>query len=590
MRWQLDRRSGTPNQADTLYFKKNLFLSQWSPSAVHAGFQPLVGGNTKLFQFDQCTFAYNGFGVDLTPANGPVEFNNCSWANSTYATVRLGQNAQVSFNSCYGEGDNAVVWSGGAGDNVGYAKFSNCQYLLNQRNADPDGNYDAFTWYDGVLDIEGGYYGTDGSGQRSISAMAAGTPISVTDVGHHLQTGDLISLFLHGGTGISNSRGIFKVTKTGANTFTLQDPVTGANITGAGTYSGTAHYVPAARIRIRTQSSGVNGGAGIRGVAFEGAADHPRVVDFSGNDLFDPTILASLQSGGATVELESVANVGIDLNDDITPLRFSMPAKRSAGLSYVGGGLSATGASITSLSSGTGTVATSGAIRWSNGAAIRMRDSGGTESDVLAAVGDDAVRLGSNTVNTELRFKDSLFEYINSSNTLFANSSIYSFLVPVQSRVNAVSTAQTPGLTLYNSTSAAAGAQQNSPGVYLLSEGWATGSGGSSKKAAGLVYNAPRQGTTAPSTVVKTATQINLGSFVDRFGVDSDGNVFTNLSGFEAATSATDGFLYLPTCNGTPTGVPTVSATGQIACIVDRANFKLCCNFAGTVKCTAAFL
>lgn len=37
------------------------------------------------------------------------------------------------------------------------------------------------------------------------------------------------------------------------------------------------------------------------------------------------------------------------------------------------------------------------------------------------------------------------------------------------------------------------------------------------------------------------------------------------------ATTATDGFVYIPTCAGTPTGVPTAS-TGTVAVVYDTTN------------------
>lgn len=39
------------------------------------------------------------------------------------------------------------------------------------------------------------------------------------------------------------------------------------------------------------------------------------------------------------------------------------------------------------------------------------------------------------------------------------------------------------------------------------------------------------------------------------------------------ATNATDGFLYIPTCAGTPTGVPTTN-TGRVALVYDTTNFQ----------------
>lgn len=53
------------------------------------------------------------------------------------------------------------------------------------------------------------------------------------------------------------------------------------------------------------------------------------------------------------------------------------------------------------------------------------------------------------------------------------------------------------------------------------------------------------------------------------------------------STSATDGFLYLPTCAGTPTGVPT-SRTGQSAVVYDTTNNKIAVYNGGAWKQTAA--
>ena len=48
----------------------------------------------------------------------------------------------------------------------------------------------------------------------------------------------------------------------------------------------------------------------------------------------------------------------------------------------------------------------------------------------------------------------------------------------------------------------------------------------------------------------------------------------------ELNTAATDGFLYIPTCNGTPTGIPT-SFTGTVPIVLDTANNKLYFYFNG---------
>ncbi len=52
------------------------------------------------------------------------------------------------------------------------------------------------------------------------------------------------------------------------------------------------------------------------------------------------------------------------------------------------------------------------------------------------------------------------------------------------------------------------------------------------------------------------------------------------------ATTATDGFLYLPTCAGAPTGTPT-SYTGRVACIFDSTNNQLYIYDGGWIKTAA---
>jgi len=55
------------------------------------------------------------------------------------------------------------------------------------------------------------------------------------------------------------------------------------------------------------------------------------------------------------------------------------------------------------------------------------------------------------------------------------------------------------------------------------------------------------------------------------FRIDGNGNVIAGAGA--VATTATNGFLYIPTCAGTPTGVPT-GKTGRSAVIYDTTNNK----------------
>lgn len=58
----------------------------------------------------------------------------------------------------------------------------------------------------------------------------------------------------------------------------------------------------------------------------------------------------------------------------------------------------------------------------------------------------------------------------------------------------------------------------------------------------------------------------------ERVKIDALGNVVINTAAI--ATNATNGFLYVPSCAGTPTGTPT-TYTGRVPIVVDTTNNKL---------------
>lgn len=101
----------------------------------------------------------------------------------------------------------------------------------------------------------------------------------------------------------------------------------------------------------------------------------------------------------------------------------------------------------------------------------------------------------------------------------------------------------------------------------------------------GTFYKAPTTGASADfgifdatsyNGILAHATAVSLtygtASRLIGLSVDTAGNI---VSGSGASlTTATDGFLYVPSCPGTPTGVPTVK-TGRIPIVVDSSNNKL---------------
>lgn len=72
----------------------------------------------------------------------------------------------------------------------------------------------------------------------AITSSTDATPIVVTATSHGLVTGDLV--MINGHTTNIAANGIFKVTKTSANAFSLQDLNTGANIAGSGAGAGSS--------------------------------------------------------------------------------------------------------------------------------------------------------------------------------------------------------------------------------------------------------------------------------------------------------------------------------------------------------------
>ena len=75
-----------------------------------------------------------------------------------------------------------------------------------------------------------------------------------------------------------------------------------------------------------------------------------------------------------------------------------------------------------------------------------------------------------------------------------------------------------------------------------------------------------------PGRLLFLTTPDGSASLSERMRIDSLGNVIINTAAI--ATTATDGFLHVPSCAGTPTGVPT-AYSGRVPVVVDTTNNKL---------------
>jgi hypothetical protein len=86
-------------------------------------------------------------------------------------------------------------------------------------------------------------------------------------------------------------------------------------------------------------------------------------------------------------------------------------------------------------------------------------------------------------------------------------------------------------------------------------------------------------------TIISTAVGFQFNAGANTFlSIDSLGSVIVGKAA--KSTTATDGFLYVPTCAGTPTGTPTAHA-GTVPMIVDSSGNKVWYYVGGSWKFTA---
>lgn len=83
------------------------------------------------------------------------------------------------------------------------------------------------------------------------------------------------------------------------------------------------------------------------------------------------------------------------------------------------------------------------------------------------------------------------------------------------------------------------------------------------------------------SVSIAGASGTSSNSLVNVVKVDGRSNVVLNARGSALATGATAGFVYMPSCAGTPTGVPASSYTGGVPLVVDSTNTRIYGRIAG---------
>lgn len=81
---------------------------------------------------------------------------------------------------------------------------------------------------------------------KAITSSTSATPVVMTVTSHGYSTGDVVQIFGH--TTNTAANGIYQITKVDANSFSLQNYNTGANIAGNGTGGATGSVITAPKI------------------------------------------------------------------------------------------------------------------------------------------------------------------------------------------------------------------------------------------------------------------------------------------------------------------------------------------------------
>jgi hypothetical protein len=102
----------------------------------------------------------------------------------------------------------------------------------------------------------------------------------------------------------------------------------------------------------------------------------------------------------------------------------------------------------------------------------------------------------------------------------------------------ALGTTPAAGISLENSTAAAAGAQQVSPALELAGRGWKTTATAASHEVRFRAHVLPTQGTTAPTGTLIFSNSIAGGAFTQTVGFRSDGNLLLSTS------NVSTGYMY----------------------------------------------
>lgn len=147
----------------------------------------------------------------------------------------------------------------------------------------------------------------------------------------------------------------------------------------------------------------------------------------------------------------------------------------------------------------------------------------------------------------------------------------------VQGGALALGTTTTAGVTLQNTTAAAAGAQQYSPGLSFIGRGWKTNATAASQPVETRFELRPVQGAAAPTYTFALLGRVNVGAWGDLLTVSSSGSLaplgavalpaaqYIGWQGRGSLWSPADGQVQVQTNAGTSQANLSTSLTGGVA-------------------------
>lgn len=155
------------------------------------------------------------------------------------------------------------------------------------------------------------------------------------------------------------------------------------------------------------------------------------------------------------------------------------------------------------------------------------------------------------------------FQWVNDSDTATELAYLDGNAGFVNSHAWAIGATPTDGLTLDNTTAAAAGAQQYSPAVHLGGNCWET-TGGTSQSVDWRIYNVPVQGATA-NTTLTFAVSINGAAYSTPYTFTSTGTCTASAAFAAGGTSMSSGQVYLGSCLAYESGTNRSTGLGTTA-------------------------